>query len=301
MNGVEIEKTQSESQDQGITANNTSALNRTARLLKWVVVESKGPVWLVAGATLINGLSEIFWILVRAVTPDQLGPLGLLPFGLHYWNRSLSLIFGFALLYLSLNLFRRKRVAWWLAVAGSVAVTSVHAVYGRPWGAIVTPAVTLGLLLFFRDRFTVHSEPRSIRRGLGIAALSVVLLLAYGTAGFWLLAVRDFGIDFRLSDAFVRTLHAYTFTNHHLIPRTHNATWFLYSLRLAGLVTGGFAAYSLFRPLAYRLRTLPHERQEAKAILEEHGTSSLDFFKLWPDKAYFFSEDRRSYSLRHND
>jgi phosphatidylglycerol lysyltransferase len=220
----------------------------------------------------------------------------MLPFGLHYWNRSLSLIFAFALLYLSLNLFRRKRIAWWLAVASSAIVALGHVVFGRPWYAIVAPTATLGLLLFFRSRFTVHSEPRSVVRGLGAVAVSVILVLAYGTAGFWLLDVQDFGIDFHLSEAFARTLREYTLLgNDDLIPHTYHATWFLYSLRLAGLIAGAFAAYSLFRPLAYRLRTLPHERQEAKAILERHGTSSLDFFKLWPDKSYFFSEDRESF------
>jgi phosphatidylglycerol lysyltransferase len=173
---------------------------------------------------------------------------------------------------------------------------SIHIGYGRPWYAVAVSAVVLGLLLFFRDRFTVHSEPRSIARGLGIVAVSIVLVLAYGTAGFWLLDVRDFGIDFRLADAFVRTLRVYTFIgDHHLVARTYNAAWFLDSLRLAGLTVGAFAAYSLFRPLAYRLRTLPHERQEAKAILQRHGKSSLDFFKLWPDKSYFFSEDHGSF------
>ncbi|MCA1740513.1 MAG: phosphatidylglycerol lysyltransferase domain-containing protein, partial [Actinobacteria bacterium] len=220
----------------------------------------------------------------------------ILPFGPHYWNRSLSLIFGFALLYLSLNLFRRKRVAWWLAATTSAVAALVHSGYSQPWYTVVAPAVTLGLLLLFRRRFTVHSEPESIVRGLRIVAASIVVVLAYGTAGFWLLDIRDFGIDFSLADAFVRTLRVYTLIgNHHLVPRTDHATWFLLSLRLAGLIVGGFAAYSLFRPLVYRFRSLPHERQEAKTILKGHGTSSLDFFKLWPDKSYFFSENHETF------
>jgi phosphatidylglycerol lysyltransferase len=277
------------------TPTNTSSAERTAQRQKWVAIKRESPLWLVAGAAFINGLLEILRDLLMPINL-QWGISGVVPFGLHYWNRSLSLVFGFALLYLSLNLFRRKRIAWWLAVASSAIVALGHVVFGRPWYAIVAPTATLGLLLFFRGRFTVHSEPRSMVRGLGAVAVSVILVLTYGTAGFWLLDVQDFGIDFHLSEAFVRTLREYTLLgNDDLAPRTYHATWFLYSLRLAGLIVGGFAAYSLFRPLAYRLRTLPHERQEAKAILERHGTSSLDFFKLWPDKSYFFLEDREHF------
>ncbi len=264
---------------------------------------------LVAGVAFINGLLEVLWVQAVRI-PDRAGLSGLLPFGLHYWNRSLSLLFGFALIYLSLNLLRRKRMAWWLAVASSIVVVSSDAVhdlvYDRlpqeidrhqvPWYTTLGPVLILVLLTLFRKRFTVRSEPRSIARGLGVLAASVLLALAYGTLGFWLLDKRDLGTNFHLVESFVMTLRAYTLMgNGNLIPYTPQADWFLDSLGWTGLVTGGFALYSLFRPLAYRLRTLPQERQEARSILQKHGTSSLDFFKLWPDKSYFFSEDRRSF------
>jgi hypothetical protein len=59
-----------------------------------------------------------------------------------------------------------------------------HGVYGLPWYAVFASVVMLGLLLLFRNKFTVHSEPRSITRALGVVAGSIVLVLAYGTAGF---------------------------------------------------------------------------------------------------------------------
>ena len=291
MADLEAQKAHYEKQTWGMPVGD-SGFGEATRRRSWVAVTRDGPVWLLVGVALVNGLLQISRTLVGP-NDQHWAILRLLPFGLHYWSRSLSLIFGFALLYLSFNLLRRKRVAWWLAVLSSAVAALGHGVYGLPWYAGFTSVVMLGLLLLFRDKFTVHSEPRSITRALGVIAVSVVLVLAYGTAGFWLLDEQDFGIDFQLSEAFVRTLRAYTLIgNGDLVPHTYQGTWFLYSLGLTGLIVGGFAAYSLFRPLAYRLGTLPHERQEAKVILEWHGTSSLDFFKLWPDKSYFFSENQ---------
>ena len=267
-------------------------LRKTLHMRSW-------PIRLVAGVAFLNGLLEVLYVLVIRI-PGEADVSEFLPFGLHYWSRSLGLIFGFALLYLSLNLFRRKQVAWWLALVSSVVVTLDHVirglVYGWSWYTILVPAATLALLVLLREKFTVRSEPRSILRGLGLVTMSAVVVVAYGTLGFWLLAEKDFGIDFTLSDAFVRTLREYALLgNDDLIPYTRQADWFMDSLDLAGLAAAGFATYSLFRPVAYRLRVLPHERQEAGDILESHGTSSLDFFKIWPDKSYFFSEDRRSF------
>jgi phosphatidylglycerol lysyltransferase len=172
-----------------------SGFGEATRRRSWVAVTRDGPVWLLVGVALVNGLLQICRALVGP-NDQHWAILRLLPFGLHYWSRSLSLIFGFALLYLSFNLLRRKRVAWWLAVLSS-AVAAFHGVYGLPWYAVFTSVVMLGLLLLFRDKFTVHSEPRSIMRGLGVIAVSVVLVLAYGDRR--LLATRRAGLRHRFS------------------------------------------------------------------------------------------------------
>jgi phosphatidylglycerol lysyltransferase len=57
----------------------------------------------------------------------------------------------------------------------------------------------------------------------------------------------------------------------------------------------GYGVWSLFRPILYRFRTLPQEHERAKKILDRHGNASLDFFKLWPDKSYFFNSSNDAF------
>ena len=251
------------------------------------------PIWVVSSITLANGVLSIVSLLaVRFQEHPQLFHI-LLPFGLHQLSRSLTLIFGFMLIYLSLHLFHRKRVAWWLATLLLLLLTVAQIGRGYLVYAGLAPVGTVTLLLLVRKRFTVRSEPTSIVKGLALVVISISLALAYGTFGFWLLHKNDFGIEFHLVDSFIRTLREFTLLgNSDLIAQTRHARWFLNSLRSLGMVAWGFAAYSLFRPVAYRLRTLPQERLEVQSILEKYGSSSLDFFKLWPDKSYYFSEDR---------
>ncbi|MDM7998503.1 MAG: phosphatidylglycerol lysyltransferase domain-containing protein [Dehalococcoidia bacterium] len=219
-----------------------------------------------------------------------------LPFGLQYWGRSLTVLFGFMLIYLSLNLFGRRRMAWWLAVVASVLLVAAHIQSGRLWYLAIAPALACVLLLVFRGRFTVRSDSSSIRRGIGLMLVSLSIAVVYGTLGFWYLDRRDFGLEFSLGDSVVRTLRQITLIgNSDLVAHTRQASWFLESLSAVGIAAWAVAAYSLFRPVTFRLQVLPHERALAQAILERHGRSSYDFFKLWPAKSYFFSESKRSF------
>ncbi len=252
----------------------------------------QGLIWLVAGVTCANGLFNIMLVLALRVpaSPEILDTV--LPFGVQRWSQTLTLLFGFFLIYLSFHLLRRRRVAWTVTVG--IALLSVITDLGRErvWYAALFPAFTLVVLLFTRDQFTVRSEPRSVKRGIGLLVMSMVVAVLYGTAGFWLLEPRDFGLNFRALAPLERTLREFLLVgNADLTPHTRQARWFLDSLRVMGLVAWITGGYSLFRPLMYRYYTLPQERSLAQQILEQHGRSPLDYFKLWPDKSYFFSDD----------
>jgi phosphatidylglycerol lysyltransferase len=120
--------------------------------------------------------------------------------------------------------------------------------------------------------------------------------LAYGIAGFWLLDPRQFGINFTLPDAITRTIRFLSLAGDPgIVPHTRHARWFLDSLSVMTATTIGYSLWTVFRPVLYRFRTLPHERLEAEALVRRHGRSAQDFFKTWPDKSLFFSDSRRCF------
>jgi phosphatidylglycerol lysyltransferase len=64
----------------------------------------------------------------------------------------------------------------------------------------------------------------------------------------------------------------------------------LYLITASAILYSGFA---LFRPVIYRFRIVPRERARARIIVQRYGRTSLDRFKLWPDKSYFFCSSQR--------
>ena len=250
----------------------------------------------VVALTLANGLLGVAQaLLVRFASGPRFFAV-LLPLGLHHWSRSLTAAFGLLLISFSFHLARRSRVAWWLTLVVSVLAVLAHLGWGDLWYTALLPAATALLLLGVRARFTVRSEAPSILHGLGLAAAAIATALAYGALGFWLLDRHDFGRNFHMGESLLRSLRELTLSgNPDLEARTRHAQWFLDSLRLLGLTAGLVGLTSLLRPVAYRFRTLPAERAEAREILSRHGRTALDSFKLWPDKSYFFSDTHRSF------
>jgi len=270
--------------------------NSRLRSLRSTIKEN-WPVWLVAGTTFLSGTLSILQMVFARLQGSTRFFTYVLPFGLHNWGRSLTLLFGFVLIYLSLNLFERRRVAWYLATGVSAVLVISHILSGRDvWYLAAAPALAFVLLITSRRLFTVRSEPTSIRRGVGLMITSLLIALVYGTVAFLSLGNREFGQHFSVGDSIVRTLRQIVLLgNSDLVTHTAYARWFLESLSAFGVVAWALAAYSLFRPVSFRLQLLPQERALAQAVLERHGRSSYDFFKVWPAKSYFFSESKRSF------
>ncbi len=254
------------------------------------------PVRAAAGIVLLNGLV----IAAGAFSHRNFVPAwvasDLLPLGVSQWGRALSVVLGFLLVYLSFFLYRRRRLAWLAAVVFCALAAFVHLFTSPDRSAAIAPVVVMAVLIPLHGRFPVRVPARSLAWGASVFGASLLFAVAYGTFGFWFLDRREFGIEFHMGDALVRTLRVYGLLGDpELVPRTRGAQWFLDSLGVLGVVAIFAAVYALFRPAAYRLRTLPHERERARSILEKHGRSSDDFFKLWPDKSYYFLEGNESF------
>ncbi len=159
-----------------------------------------------------------------------------------------------------------------------------------PTYSIAPSVISLLLLWFTRKHFTVASQGITLREGVIKFVSCLLVAVLYGTLGFWLLDKRDFGLDFTWKQSIRRALNELTMTGDPgRPPRTRIGEWFLDSLHFSGALLAVMAVYALFRPVRYTLETLPLERSATREILEQYGNNALDFFKLLPDKSYFFA------------
>jgi phosphatidylglycerol lysyltransferase len=240
--------------------------------------------------TLVSGAANLYSALNLPPPARQRLLPDLLPLGLQHIPRSVALLIGLALVVSAVNIRKRRRRAFQIVFVLSLASVFVHLLNGTDYAQMAWSLLLVGLLLYARRSFTVRSrqpEWRLIAARIGAAALAA---FCYGVMGFWLLDGREFGINFGWLDSLRRTTLYLAFVGDaSLVPRTRDAAWFLDSLYALSAAVIVYTIFALYRPAVYRFHTLPQERLRAKEILSLHGRASLDFFKLWPDKSYFFN------------
>jgi phosphatidylglycerol lysyltransferase len=260
------------------------------------VVAPRVVIVFVAAVTFVAGVVNLVSVMVPAL-PERLQLLEtFVSPGVHHATRFATLVLGFALTVTSVNLLRRKRRAAQLVLALTAVSAVLHIAKGLDYPEAAFSAIVFGLLIATRRSFTVRSNLPDLEAGIALTAMALLVTFAYGVAGFWLLDRHEFGTNFHWKAAIRESLRYLTFVRDpDLVPRTRHARWFLDSLSIISVCGVGYALFELYSPVHFRFRVQPRGREQARHILEAHGRSALDFFKVWPDKMYFFSASQQSF------
>jgi len=247
-------------------------------------------VWIVACITLGSGLLNLYSVTKRTSPYTRMVLREVFPLDFIRLSRFLTLLIGFALIVSSVNIYKRKKRAFQMVAFLSGLSVLFHLTKGLEYREALFSLILLVVLLAYRKNFTVRSSIPDFHGALVKLVIVAAVAFGYAVFGFWILDKRDFGIDFTLRDSIHRSLLFFSLIGDpKIVPHTRHARWFINSLYLMTAAAAGYSTYALYRPAIYKYRTLPRERTHARELLDKYGKSSLDYFKLWPDKSYFFS------------
>jgi phosphatidylglycerol lysyltransferase len=248
--------------------------------------------WKVHGLALlaaVMGLVNLFSAATPSL-PSRVESLRqLFPLVVRHGSHLTAALAGFALLLVADGLWRRKRLAWALAIATLLLSAATHLVKGLDYEEAILALILTMLLIAARPLFHARSDTPSVRRGLGILGVAIAFTLVYGTAGFYLLD-QHFRTAYALGPALRQTLIMFTqFYDPGLEPITGFSRYFAGSIYLVGLATTGYALLMILSPVLVHLPTTPEERRRAVEIVQAYGRSSLARMTLFEDKSYFFT------------
>jgi len=248
-------------------------------------------VHLIALLTAAMGVVNV----LSAVTPSLRSRLQLLeqysPFSITTGGHLTSALAGFALLLLSVSLWRRKQLGWILTFAILLISIPTHLLKGLDYEEATLAALLAGALFYLRPYFHAQSDPPSIRQGLQILLAAFAFTVFYGVLGFYLLD-SHFKISFGLWTAIRQSVVMFTqFYDPGLqsLPVTRFGRFFADSIYIVGGVTISYALLMLLRPVLNHQPATDDERTRAWEIARAYGNTSLIRYALLDDKKFFFS------------
>jgi phosphatidylglycerol lysyltransferase len=253
-------------------------------------------IWVVTAVTLGSGIINIQSVIGPGLHAREVLLRRIFPLEFLHLSRSLTLFAGFALVILSLNVYRRKKRAFRLSVLLAGCSILFHLTKGLDYEEAAFALALMVLLLLMRHSFTVESNVPHWRDTLPRVGLAAAVALVYGVAGFWVLEPKEFGVNLTLIDSIRSTLLFLSLAaDPQIAPHTAYARWFVNSLYLVTIIGVVYVGFALFRPVVYRYATHARGLAQAQATVQKYGRSAQDFFKTRPDKSLFFSLSHRSF------
>jgi len=225
------------------------------------------------------------------------------PFSVSTGGHLTSALAGFALLLLSVSLWRRKQLGWILTFAILLISIPTHLLKGLDYEEATLAALLAGLLFYLHPYFHAQSDPPSIKQGLLTLLAAFGFTITYGVLGFYLLD-SHFKISFGWWMAIRQTVVMFTqFYDPGLqsLPITKFGRYFADSIYVVGAVTLSYALVMLLRPVLNRRIATDDERARAWEIVRAHGRTSTARYTLFDDKHFFFASDNSfiSYALEN--
>ena len=205
-----------------------------------------------------------------------------LPLEVSQGSRTLMLFTGVALLQVTRNLARRKELAWWVAVIALSFSLLLHFTSGLDIQNSLVALVLLIYLIYFRRRFYTRSDPASLRKGLVVTPLLLMMVFFYGLTGF-AATYQQFVWRPDATPATEAVRGGILIVSPAVIPATRYARFFLNSLQIAGWLSRLYILVLVLRPFISRDR-LEAPKEAVDRIFRESGRQSISAFAIQRDK-----------------
>ena len=238
------------------------------------------------------GIINILSVITPALT-DRLHILkGYLPWELIHISKMITLISGVLLLVTSANLFRGYKRAWYFAVALTIVSIIFNLSKALDYEEALFSAFTLGLLWYSRKEYIFTTKIVSLQRGFSWFLGIFTIILIFNYFSFYFISKSHFGIDFTKKEALYYTLYTFLlFKDSGLTPLTGFARDFQNLNYILGVISWLVLILSFYKTHSWVVKDEKENAINAKQLIEEFGTSSLDYFKLAKEKEFYFSEE----------
>jgi len=200
---------------------------------------------------------------------------------------------GLLLIILSVYLLKGVRRAWRISVFLLLLTCIAHLVKGIDYEEASVSMLALISLLFTYRLYNVKAMPVYRQNWWKIWVVGLLILILSAVGGTYFLEKTHMGMDY----SFIESIQAsfrliFLFDASGYLPQSsfgHFFVLFIYVFSIVLLVTAIlFSLHPIFfTDSAEEEKDINH----ARLLVQNYGSSALDYFKYYPDKLLFFSND----------
>ena len=242
------------------------------------------------------GMVNIFSVL----TPPLRGRLRLLrayiPIESIHASNLLVVFMGLILLVTANFLFRGLRSAWIVALCVSLLSVVGHISKALDYEEAALAFGTVITLIITASQYRVKSNRQLVNIGVITAISTLLVVLFFGTLGFYFLNPRHFGMEFTWLRSLRASFHGFLLLEDDgLTPMTRFAREFLSAIRVLGVGAWAFLFYTIIRPYLPVGKHSNAALEKARYYLSQYGSSAMDHFKVGDDKLLYVSEEYQGF------
>jgi lysyl-tRNA synthetase len=222
---------------------------------------------------------------------ESFGIDSLLPAGERASVHVAIVVLGALLLFLSIQIARGKRTAWWVALVLLLASAVAHLLKGPDPIAIGVDLVAALGLLAARRQFTAAPDPRSLISIGRFIMLYLAAVLAFGCVSL-VVERNHLSPDLTVGGALETTFKGLVgLDGPYAYESDLFARFFGDALLALGILGVAVLVWLIFRPFVVRGGPSDADRRRAHDLVREWGDDTLAYFSLRRDKRYFFASD----------
>lgn len=208
-------------------------------------------------------------------------------------HRTLSIIIGFGLIFISYRLFKRMRMAWVISICMVTILTFMHILRSDSIFKVssIFQLVVIIILISSRKNFKRASDPISLRNGIMLSFIVVLIVILNICFTTYALKIKTTTVN-GIYDAVFSTLKMLFLIDTSVLG---NAPRLEIVLAKSGIAVNwiGIMAALIFilKPLVYQPIVTGFDREKVRKLLKEYGLNPVSYVSLGDDKRYYFGKD----------
>ncbi len=241
----------------------------------------------------IAGLINIF----SAITPALPGRIEILEKLLPRIAVSVSnftvFFIGLLLIVLAIYLLKGVKRAWRITLFLLVLSAIGHIVKGIDYEEASVSVIAIISLLYTYRLYHVKSGPLLQANLWRVWLVALLTLVIYAIGGTFFLEKNHMGMEYDFIDSVKASFQlVFMFDPSEYIPRTNFGHFFITSVYIFSGTLLVSAIYLSLRPIFDNdAKSNESEFSHARLLVQNFGKSALDYFKYYPDKLFFFTDD----------